>query len=206
MDDVRMLAVITRALGAGAAAVALLAVTAVPATAHDDGTHGHSRHRLTLLQRLCLRVIDEPTSGGTLTQTLQRVDQANTAKVAVTLDSPSTLRRASIVSCAFIDSDGNGAPESGERIQARIVHVEHGATNEFHYVRRVAADPASQVCVLSIALDVASRPRLLSSGTTCVVNPLVAVPESPLVALLGVTGLGTLGLVGLRRRRLATTV
>jgi hypothetical protein len=184
------------------ATVMLVAISSAPAFAHGPA-HGQPAHRLTLTQRFCAHILNQTTMTPTLTQILVREDLAHTAKIDVTLGSATALRRPTVVSCAFVDSNGN-AVRDGEPIQARLQRVRVDDENQLHFRRQLTADPTSSVCVLSIVLNQSRRPQTLISDTTCVVNPAAVVPESPVVALLGLTGLGTLTLVGVRRRRTAS--
>jgi hypothetical protein len=178
-----------------AIAVAALAVSPSSAVASDDG---HAHHRTTPFEKLCLKTIRQAPTSPQLGQAVGRTDHDHSATLDVVLVTPSSLSRLSVVSCVFVDADKNSVPSDGEPIRAKLIRPHVEDATEIRFVRHIAADPSSPVCVLSVAL---SDGQVLASGLTCVVNPSASVPEAPIAVLLGLSGVGTFGFVAWRRRR-----
>jgi hypothetical protein len=147
-------------------AIVLAALAVIPssAAANDDG---YAQHRTTPFQTLCLRAIRQPPASPQLAQAVGRKDHDHSATLDVALVTSSSLPRLSVVSCVFVDADKHGMPGDREPIRAKLIrpHVE-GAT-EIRFVRHIAADPSSPVCVLSVALQrwTGARKRLDVSST-----------------------------------------
>jgi hypothetical protein len=171
-----------------------------PVAAHADG-HADHPIRTTLTERFCAHVFAEPESDGGLAQTVRREDLTDAAVIHVSLSSNAALHEPFVVSCAFADRNGNGSRDGSERIDVRVLRKTADTVRRIDYRQRLVTDPSTSVCVLSIVLDGSMTHRFLVSATTCILNPAADVPESPMVALLGLGGLGMVVVVGSRRRR-----
>src|SRR5262249_54942843 len=111
------------------------------------------------------------------------------------------------VSCAFVDSNGNGVRDGNERVQGHVVRLTPVGPRAFEYDRRLVAEASSSVCVAAAGFDRHGTGEPQSSAITCAVNPSPMVPEVAVPILLGLAALAVVALaavLGVRRRRLAS--
>jgi len=158
------------------------------------------------LPQLCAHVVSSPGTSPALAQTVGRSDHQRLAALDVRVSSTVELDMPRVVSCAFVDGNGNGVRDSDERVQGHVVRLTALGPRAFEYDRRLVADASSSVCVVTAVFDHGGLGEPQSSAITCVVNPSPMVPEAAVPAMLGLVALIVVGLVVWRlgRRRLAT--
>jgi hypothetical protein len=150
---------------------------------------------------LCAHAVSDPGANPVLAQSVQRDDHERHATLHVSVYSTVAVDKPQFLSCAFVDSDGNGVLSQNERWSGHVVNATPVGANALQYDRQLVADPKTSVCVVTALFGQTWTATPLSSRIGCVVNPGPMVPESPVPVLLGVVGVGVLGGFGLLRRR-----
>jgi hypothetical protein len=155
------------------------------------------------LPKFCEQSVADAGASPVLAQTLRRDDHQRHASLHVSVYSTVVVDKPLFVSCAFVDTDGNGALSPNERLTGHVVHATPLGANGFSFDREVVADPRAHVCLVTVVFQHNGLSAPLSSGIACIVNPGTMVPEVAVPALLGVAAAGGLGCFGLVRRRRA---